>query len=296
MVTELKNGVFVDRDKFLEDLSKAHREGLFNNVTFTLSDGVEISTNKFMLACRSPFFATMLFCELKEGSSDKIELKCCDSKIMGKVLDFIWEGKADLSEMDVQSLLDILETSRMMCLDSLNKGVEHYLEDLINSKKVEFEDCLAALDFAIAHKFENLSESLLHYIDQNLESVRTLLRFGSISEGSVWAMLNYGGRTSKEIDLFQAFATWIEDKKDLQENMKTQMISFFDLKRFTRTEILKTVRKTNFFEDQDIFDVLEVKVDEIEEQVSSQQKKLESQKQQLMTKDLQLNSKLSQLN
>ena len=117
MVTELKNGVFVDRDKFLEDLSKAHREGLFTNVTFTLSDDVEISTNKFMLACRSPFFATMLFCELKEGSSDKIELKCCDSKIMGKVLDFIWEGKADLSAMDIQSLLDILAFKSDSSLD-----------------------------------------------------------------------------------------------------------------------------------------------------------------------------------
>ena len=97
---------------------------------------------------------------------------------------------AELSEMDVQSLLDILETSRMMCLDSLRKGVEDYLIDLINSKKFEFEDCLVALEFGIAHKFENLSESLLHYIDQNLESVRTLLRFGSISELSIWAMLN----------------------------------------------------------------------------------------------------------
>ena len=97
--------------------------------------------------------------------------------------------------MDIQSLLDILETSRMMCLDSLNKGVEDYLIDLINSKKVEFEDCLVALDFAIANKFENISGSLLHYIDQNLESLRTLLRFGSLSECSVWAMLNYGGRT-----------------------------------------------------------------------------------------------------
>ena len=81
MVTELKNGVFLDKDKFLEDVSKAHRQGLYSNITFTLSDGVEISTNKFMLACRSPFFATMLFGELKESSSTKIELKCCDSKI-----------------------------------------------------------------------------------------------------------------------------------------------------------------------------------------------------------------------
>ena len=69
----------------------------------------------------------MLFSGLKEGLSDKIDLKCCDSKIMRRVLDFVWEGQVTLSEMDIQSIFDLLETSRMMCLDSLTKGTKDYL-------------------------------------------------------------------------------------------------------------------------------------------------------------------------
>ena len=168
------NGIFIDKNNLLEDLSKTYKGGLFTDITFTMSDGVEISTNKFMLSCRSPFFATMLFSGLKEGLSDKIDLKCCNSKIMRLVLDFVWEGQVTLSEMDIQSMLDLLETSRMMCLDSLTKGIKDYLNNKIISKKVELNDCLDALDFSVSHKFEDVSDWLLSYIDQCLEGVRTL--------------------------------------------------------------------------------------------------------------------------
>ena len=87
-----KDGMFVDKDNILEDLAVAHREGLFSDITITLSDNVEISTNKFMLACRSPFFATMLFGGLNTEKEDKVALDCCDSNIMRKVLDYIWYG------------------------------------------------------------------------------------------------------------------------------------------------------------------------------------------------------------
>ena len=75
---------------------------------------------------------------------------------MGIVLDFIFEGKVMLSEINIKSLLDLLETSRLMCLDSLTQGVMDYLQDQIKRKfEVEFNDCPFAFDFTNLKSLRN---------------------------------------------------------------------------------------------------------------------------------------------
>ena len=73
----------------------------------------------------------------------------------------------------------------------------------------------------------------------------------------------------KIIDLFSAFAVWVEDKEDLKEIKKVEVLSCFELEKFTRSEIQNVVRKTNLFKEKEIFDVLEVKYDEIEKTLRS---------------------------
>ena len=90
MPAQLKDGIFDDKENILEDLTVVHRDGLFKDITLIMSDNVHIDTNKFMLAARSPFFATMLFGGPWNRIGDNVPLDCCDSKIMRKVLDFIW--------------------------------------------------------------------------------------------------------------------------------------------------------------------------------------------------------------
>jgi len=295
MPAKLKDGVFDAKESILEDLTVVHRDSLFVDITLTMSDNVRLDTNKFMLACRSPFFATMLFGGHKNKIGDNVAVDCCDSTIMKKVLDFIWNGTVHLADMDVQSLLDLLETSRMMCLDSLNKGVEEYLEILVAEKKIDFDDCLVAFDFVISHRFEALAECFLNFIDENLQNMIHLPRFAKLGNDSVLDILKNGNSMSKKIDLFQAFTAWIKDKDDLPENVKSEMIGCFDLKSFTRSEIQNEVRKTDFYTDKDIFDTLQEKYDELEETLTAQRSELETQKQQIKTLKHQIFSKTNKL-
>jgi hypothetical protein len=113
------------------------------------------------------------------------------------------------------------------------------------------------------------------------------------------AMLEYGGRQSKEGIILKAFIAWTKDKDTLPETMKTKMISRFNLKQFSRSELLKMVRKTALFKDEDIFDILEEKVNEIEENLSFQKIKVKMQGQQISkllqeVQMLQLSQKQSQ--
>ena len=95
----IKDGVFFDKENILEQMAEVHRKGLFTDISFTMSDNVKISTSRFMLACRSSYFATMFFDESSYNRRRKkasLE-KDFDSKTMEKVLDFIWYGRVKFS-------------------------------------------------------------------------------------------------------------------------------------------------------------------------------------------------------
>ena len=80
-----KQGAFEDLDTFVADIGNAYRNEMFSDVTFILSDGVAIPTNRLMLAIRSQYFATMF----RENNSEEIFLEC-DSRIFQLLLDYMW--------------------------------------------------------------------------------------------------------------------------------------------------------------------------------------------------------------
>ena len=76
---------------------------------------------------------------------------------------------------------------------------------------------------------------------------------------------------------FNALVKWLEDKEDkIEMDSKQLMIDKFDLNLFSRKFLLNTVRKTNLFPDEDIFDVLEFKVKNIECKTGETIKKMSS--------------------
>ena len=97
VVSKEDAGKFVDGG-FMQDISKAYQNNQFADISFVLSDGLVIETNRSMLAWRSDYFASMLFGGLREGSSEKVALQC-NSQTFRLILDYIWEGKVDFSQM-----------------------------------------------------------------------------------------------------------------------------------------------------------------------------------------------------
>ena len=94
MVVRVRNGVFDDKENLITDVSKAFKEGLGSDITFVLADDVSISTNKFMLACRVPYFSKMLFGSFAENFTSKsVALKCCTSSTFKEILNYVWEAK-----------------------------------------------------------------------------------------------------------------------------------------------------------------------------------------------------------
>jgi len=246
----------VDSDSFMRDMGRGYRSELFTDISFELSDGVNIATNRFMLACRSDYFSAMLFGGLKEGSSGKVDLKC-NSKIFRLILDYVWEGKVDYSQLSIRPLLDLMENARMMCLDGLATSIEDYLNDLLRCKELHIEDALIMLDFCVGNKFEGLMKQVLKCVDLNLESLTSRGEFYEVSESSIIAILKNEERTSPEIGMFNVLVSWIGSQAMLASCIKEEMLGLVDLSIIDRSDLLNVVRKTAYYDDKAICDALE---------------------------------------
>merc|ERR550519_1035161 len=231
-----------------------------------------------MLACRAPYFATMLFGGFGSILPDNtVPLECCDSSTFKHILEFIFQGEICFLGMSMKALLDLLETSRFFCIELLQEGILDYLTSLINEKKVGFQDCLIAFEFANHHKFKQASDLFLNSIDTNLTIISTIPEFDSLSESSLKMILGNKERVSTEIERFVALAKWIKDK-DISESDRSEIVGLFDLSKFDRKDLIEIVMKTNLFDDKEISAILEVHLKNLEEKINSCYRNIEAQK------------------
>lgn len=270
----------MDKEQLLNDISKVYKEGLYLDVTLVLADNISVSTNRFMLACRIPYFATLLFSEFEEKSSDILSLQFCSSDIFHKILAYVWEGEINMSDMPINDVLILLETSRFLCLDILAEGIVEYLKLEFEAKRISFESSLTVLEFSIRHKFSLLSSIVLRYVDQNLREISSLPDFEHLSSSSIMAALHSmregTGRVSSEITVFQAFLVWLGSNSNVSENVKKEMIGSFDLERFSNSD-LETVKHSGIFDDRIMCDHIHSRLSRLEENIESKERLLESQ-------------------
>merc|ERR1719318_589633 len=208
-----------------------------------------------MLACRIPYFATLLSSNLTDLSSD-LSLSVCSSDIFKKVLDFVWEGEILLSDLSLSELLDLLEAARFFCIDLLVDGVEKYIKHQVQSGKVDCASSLVALEFSISHKFPEITNTILGFVDQNIEEVSALPEFNTVSTALVMSLLAMGeGRVSSEVMLLKALLIWLESNKDISEVTREEMANSFDLDNFS-DEDLETAKNSNLFDERKLCNLM----------------------------------------
>merc|ERR1719318_1232700 len=207
-----------------------------------------------MLACRIPYFATLLSSDFTDKSSN-LSLGVCSSDIFNKILDFVWEGELLLQDMPIIKLFNLLEAARFLCIDLLVDGVSEYIEHQFQSKKFDFVSSLNALDFSVSHEFPRLTTIILGHLDldQHIEEVSFLPEFKTLSSASVMAILTtIEKRVSSEILVFKAFLRWLESNNDVSEATREEMMKSFDLNNFSDDD-LETVKKSALFDDEKLF-------------------------------------------
>jgi len=218
--------------------------GRYNDVEFSLSDGSRLKANKFVLASQSKYFDTMFYGSLKHDGN--VPLKWCSKASLMKVFDFLSVGKVDIGDLGIMELLELLEAARLMCLVNLSQFVESYAKHLIESStvgKIPPVQAVMALDFAIVKHFENVTNCLLQFIDENMKDYMNVRpeEVGVLSTNGMIVLLGYEG-TAKRIDLLKFFLVWKEGSQDSGIEI-AQFIKLQDL----NAQELKTARVSDLY-------------------------------------------------
>jgi len=254
-----RTGIFDDVDYLVSDISKAYRSRTIPDadVTFTLSDGGTIETNRFMLVLRSKYFATKLL-ELEEDYSKKVVINC-NSKIFQLLLNYIWEGKVDFSDLELQHLLDLLEAARMTCMERLVAGIQVYLSYLLEAGQIELNDYWIVLDFCSKNGFKEILTSALKYIYENFSTICSFKSsFSKLPKEIIFILLENKNRTAQEIDVFKGVTLWLENQTSLvEDSTRAAMLDLVDLAAITPADMLRVVRRSGLYTDMDICDALE---------------------------------------
>merc|ERR1712042_171212 len=112
---------------------------------------------------------------------------------------------------------------------------------------------------------DTLLKKLLVHLDQILGNVADTPSFDSLSAPSMLALLASDFQNDTADFVFEVFLSWIKNKK-IDAVIKIKMLDSFDLHKFSSLFLLKTVQKTGFYKDEDIFSILIKNVTMHEEQ------------------------------
>jgi len=252
-----RTGIFDDVDYLVSDISNAYRNQMFPDVTFVLTDGVTKQTNRFMLACRSKYFATKL---LGLEEDDGRVVMNCDSKIFQLLLDYIWEGKVDYSDLELKHLLELLENARMMCLERLVANIQEYLSYLLEEGMLmETKEYWTVLDFSSNHGFKEILTSVLKFIDENFNTICSYKHgFFKVPTEVVFTLLENKNRAVQEIDVFKAVTLWLENQPSpVEDSTRAAMLDLVNLAAVTPVDLLRVVRRSGLYTDMDICDAME---------------------------------------
>ena len=161
--------------KELEELLKCE-DNL--DVTIVCDDG-EIRSNKSVLSAKSEYFTTMFKSDTFKESNGKVEVPC-KKKIMDKVIEyiyFLYGGKLNLSTLNPEEQLQLLDMFRMMMLEDASAILmDHFMRDVVcriySKEAVEsLNKYVDILDLALTMKFDYISDGLANRLGFYLEKI-----------------------------------------------------------------------------------------------------------------------------
>jgi len=254
-IDDIEDGIF-EEEILLENIIAAYISGALNDVRIICSDGIQVPSNRNFLAIRVPFFSKMFFGSFQSTVQDEVEFKSCDSETFTFILNYIWKGSLVLKHLPFSTLLNIMETSRFLCIDSLSRGIESHLIRRILGGKVLLCECLDALEFAASNNFDKLLRCLFVHMYRRQDTEDAASKFESLTMVAVMSLLMVDFDEEAIEDFkFEIFLYWIK-KNEVDPVIERKMLDAFDLRKFSSLFLLKKVQKSEYFKDEDIFSIL----------------------------------------
>lgn len=256
--------------KLVENITKLIS---FNDVRIRLSNGVQVEANKVILSAMSTFFNEKLQENVTKDQFLEIDLEISSTKEMLElVMKYFNTGKMDFETLSLKDLLDLMNLLKFLDLEVFSE-VEIFAINKIDDGEFAFEKMLILSSTAEAYNFDDIVCAIRYNLHENISDISKLPEVKYLSSDTLeWLVedpyKDYDEDYDKErfFPNFQTMASWLESN-EVEEDLKTTLLSFFDLERFTNSQLMSSVRESKLFAESSILDVLSKKVTNLEEEI-----------------------------
>jgi len=266
--------------ELIENISNLMKRSFFNDLRITLKNGVQVEANKVILSAMSSFFDRKLHEKLTSDQFLEIEIDIsCSKEILDLVIQFFYTGKMSFESLSLKELFDLLYLLQLF-ESKVFSVVENFTRNQINEDSFSLEDLLMLSRTAEDYNFVDIISSMIKCFKSKINEVSKLEELKRLSSNFLEALVHTKGEDVKNclyVTKFEILTTWLESNK-ISEELKTKLLSNFDLRKFTNRQLSSFVRKSKLFLESSILDVLCNSILDLE-------KKFEEQKQKLTMKD-----------
>ncbi|XP_067889187.1 kelch-like protein 24 isoform X2 [Heterodontus francisci] len=184
----------------LNNLNTFRKNRLFIDIVLRI-DGHEFHCHQATLSANSIYFRTMFSTNL-QAKKDTVDIKEISADTMEYVLDYMYGGRGNIQENNVQSLL---EASELFQISSLRRSCEEFLEQQLDPC-----NCLGFLSFANFFCIPALSEKSRRFLLERFSDVIQHEEFLQLSKGDLCDQLSSDFlAVPKEEIVFEAVMQWV---------------------------------------------------------------------------------------
>jgi len=253
--------------KLLEKITNLMTNDSFNDVRIRMSNGVQVEANKVILAAMSDFFNEKLQENVTKDQFLEIDLEISSTKEMLElVMKYLYTGKMDFEALSLKDLLDIMNLLKFLDLEVFSE-VEKFTIKKIEDGECSLEKMLILSSTAEAYNFDDIVTAIWENLDENISDISKLPEVKYLSSDALeWLVEDYHDEDydgESYFPRFQTMASWLESN-DVEEDVKMNLLAYFDLERFTNNQLTSSVRKSKLFSESSILDVLSEKVTNLE--------------------------------
>lgn len=239
-------------------------------------DGVEVPTNRYVLAMRSSVFKAMLLGKFSEASGDKVSIEEFEGSILQAVVEYIHTDNPQVLNEKKRKATDndnennaYLVSSQMKTLVSLAAAANYFnlpglAEQVMNFLSSQFM-ASSATPFALLEASmqggPSVTEDLAEFV---WSKVRTSANFfgnanavACLSQGALEAMLKDAKMETTEYELFSLLLSWVKSSPKERTPVAKNMVHLIRLDGINPFNLATVVKSSGLATPEQLFEAYE---------------------------------------
>ena len=208
----------------------------YTNVTL-VSGGVHIRCHRVVLAVASDYFKAMFRCDLKETTSDTVQLTM-DPEILTSIVNYIYTGEIELTVDNVES---VVKACDVLQLDTLKSGCDVFMK-----AQVDLANCVGFYRVATLYTLHKVQRKAKGLILAEFKTVAFTDQFKEMSCSELVEIIKDDNIHVEDEDLvFESVLDWIRNNPDKRKSSLETILEYVRLPYCTSQYLQQTYDKND---------------------------------------------------